>query len=217
MKNIFDRVKDNPLFAGIPMEEFEQMLSCIGAQTANYRKGEVIFLMGNAVESVGLVLSGSVQIVWENADGHCTMMAELSASELFGETFACAGTASSPVSVVAADDCEILLLNYRKIITTCSSSCSFHARLIANMLQLMARKNLLLNRKIEILSKRTTRERLLTFFDTQRGTARQFSIPYNREELAALLCVERSAMSAELSKMQRDGLIRFRKNQFELL
>ncbi len=107
-------------------------------------------------------------------------------------------------------------MDYKKIITTCACACHFHARLIENMLRLIARKNLILNQKLEIVSKRTTREKLMCFFDTQRGAAKRFTIPFNREELARYLCVDRSAMSNELCKMRDEGLISFHKNTFEL-
>jgi CRP-like cAMP-binding protein len=217
MKNIFELLKDNPLFYGIDIGDFEKLVQCMEAKQQHFGKGEVVFLSGTPITSVGIVLCGSVQIIRESGDGKQVIMTELSVSELFGEVFACAGISHSPVTVLAAEDCDILFLNYRKIITTCPSSCVFHTKLIENMLRLMAQKNLMLNGKIEILSKRGIRERLLLFFDTQRGTAQKFSIPYNRDQLAAFLCVERSAMSAELSKMRREGLIRFHKSEFEIL
>ncbi|MEG1560567.1 MAG: Crp/Fnr family transcriptional regulator [Clostridia bacterium] len=217
MKDIFEILKNNSLFIGIGIEDFYKILSCIGAQIKSYRRGDVVFFSGNLVSEVGLVLSGRVKVMREAADGNSNILTELYESEMFGETFACAGIDHIPVTVLAAEDCEILFLNYRKIIGTCASSCAFHTKLIENMLMLLAQKNLFLNRKIEILSKRSTRERLLLFFDLQRGVSGKFTIPYNREELAAMLCVERSAMSAELSRMQADGLIRFQKNEFELL
>ena len=110
-----------------------------------------------------------------------------------------------------------MFINYKKMISVCSSACIFHSKLIGNLLQLIAQKNLMLNRKIEILSKRTTREKLLAFFMAHKGASKKIIIPYNREELARYLCVDRSAMSKELCKMRDEGLLRFRKNIFELL
>jgi CRP-like cAMP-binding protein len=193
------------------------MFDCLSARKKFYQKGEIILLSGNTVNFVGLVLSGSVQIIKDDDDGRVNIIAELGASELFGETFACAGIDHSPVTVIAAENSEILLMNYRKIITTCKSSCSFHAKLIENMLNLIARKNLMLNQKIEVLSHRSTREKLLCFFNLHRGAAKRFTIPFNREELAQYICVDRSAMSAELSRMRDEGLIKFDKNDFEML
>lgn len=217
MKSVFESIKNNPLFHGIAFSDFERMLSCLSAKTARYKKDEVILLSGDTVSFVGLILSGSIRIIKEDVYGHSTILAELAAGEIFGEVFACAGISQSPVTVQTAEDSEILFIDYKKIITLCTAACSFHTALIENMLKLIAKKNLMLNQKIEILSKRTTREKLMCFFDMQRGPVKKFAISFNREELAHYLCVDRSAMSNELCKMRDEGLILFYKNIFEIL
>jgi len=216
MKKIYEAIRHNPLWSGISNSDFDCMIRCIEARTQNYDKGDMILLAGDSVNNVGLILSGQVKILKDDVDGNTMILAELAASDLFGEVFACAGIDCSPVTVQAAEHCEVLFMNYRKVITTCSSSCSFHSKMIENMLKLIARKNLLLNQKIEILSKRTTRKKLLAFFDIQRGNNQKFTVPYTREEMAHYLCVDRSAMSYELCKMRDEGLIRFHKNTFEV-
>jgi len=217
LKIIFETIKNNPLFQGIAYSDFERMLGCLSAKTTCYKKDEIILQSGDTVSFVGLILSGGINIIKEDINGSITILAELSVPEMFGEVFACADVSHSPVTVQATEDTEILFIDYKKIITSCSAVCPFHARLIENMLKLIAKKNLMLNKKIEILSKRTTREKLLCFFDLQRGTAKKFTISFNREELAHYLCVDRSAMSNELCKMRDEGLIRFQKNKFEVL
>jgi CRP-like cAMP-binding protein len=213
----FEMIQGNPLFAGISHSDFEKMLGCIDARTHSYGKGESILLAGDAVGHMGLILSGVAQIIKEDENGDASILGEVAASELFGEVFACAGIDHSPVTVRASEDTEVLFLNYRKVITTCSAACAFHSRLIENMLKIIAQKNIYINQKNDILSKRTTRDKLLAFFDTQRGTAKKFTIPFNREELASYLCVDRSAMSNELCKMRDAGLIKFKKNKFQIL
>jgi CRP-like cAMP-binding protein len=217
LNKIFEAVKHNPLWGGIGYSDFENMIRCMDAKTKNYKKGDVVLLSGDTVSQIGLILSGRVKIIREDVDGNASILTELGISELFGEVFACAGIDHSPVTIQATEKSEILFFNFRKVITTCSSACVFHSRLIENMMKLLAQKNLLLNQKIEILSKRTTKEKLLAFFDTQRGAAKKFTTPYNREEMARFLCVDRSAMSNELCKMRDEGLIRFDKNTFEIL
>lgn len=217
MKKTFDKINSNPLFKGIGLTDFEAMFHCMDAHIQRYRKNELLLMAGNPVDRVGLVVSGSVQILKEDAEGRQHMLAELGTSELFGEVFACAGVSHSPVTVRAAEDCEVVLFRFRKLLTICTSACPFHTRLIENMLMLLAKKNLQLNQKVEILTKRTIRERLLLFFDGQRGSATKFSIPFNREELASYLSVDRSALSAELSKMQQEGVLNYHRNDFELL
>ena len=217
MKKTFETAKNNPLFQGIAFSDFERMLDCLSARTRMYKKDEIVLLSGNTINFVGLILSGAVRIVKEDMDGNSAIVTDLAVSEIFGEVFACAGITQSPVTIEAAEDTEILFLDYKKVITICSSSCPFHARLVENMLKLIARKNILLNQKIEILSKRTTREKLFCFFDARRGAARKFTVPFNREELAHYLCVDRSALSNELGKMRDEGLINFEKNKFEII
>ena len=217
MRNIYEVAKSNLLFQGISFSDFERILNCMSTKTAGYKKNDVIMLSGETVDFVGLVLSGAVQIIKEDMEGRIAILTELGVSELFGEVFVCAGITQSPVTVLATENTEVLLMNYKKIITTCTTACPFHARLIENMLKLIAFKNLVLSQKNEILSKRTTREKLIAFFDIQRGAAKKFTIPYNREELAYYLCVDRSAMSNELCKMRDEGLIKFQKSAFEIL
>ena len=217
MNQLFDVIRQNPLLDGIAYEDYEAMSRCIDARTRRFDKGDIILLAGDPLNQIGLILSGSVIISREDVNGNTAIQAELRAPELFAEVFACAGIDHSPVTVQASEKAEILFINYRKIINTCSSACGFHARMIENMLLLIAKKTLLLNQKIDILSKRTTRERILSFLDAHRGEANKFVIPFNREEMARYLCVDRSAMSNELGKMRDEGLIRFHKNEFELL
>ena len=217
IKNIFETVKGNILWDGIEYGEFEKMFQCIEAKIESYKKGDIILLSGGTVKYIGIILSGRVNIIKEDADGNIAILTELATPELFAEVFACAGIERSPVTVQAMEESEVLFINFQKIIVTCSHVCNFHSKLIENMLKLIAKKTLMLNRKIEILSKRTTREKLLAFFDTQINAAKKFTIPYNREELAQYICVDRSAMSKELCKMRDDRLIKFKKNKFEIL
>ena len=213
---IYEKVKGAPLFQQLDEQDFDKMLQCVNASVRTYQKGERVWLAGDPADTVGLIVHGCVQILREDAYGRQNLMAELRDGALYGEVFACAGLADSPVTVVAVAPCEILHLNFRRLITTCSSSCTFHNRLIENMLSILARKTLHMHEKVEILSKRTTRERLLIYFEQVGKGARKLTIPFGREALAAYLCVDRSALSAELSRMQKEGVIRYRRNTVEL-
>ncbi|MEG0942227.1 MAG: Crp/Fnr family transcriptional regulator [Angelakisella sp.] len=217
MKEIFDIIKGNMLFENIGYTDFSSLYSCLSCRVQKFEKKEAIVLAGDAIDFVGIVLEGSVQIIKETMDGDTMMIAEILAGEMFGETFACASISHSPVTVVASEKSSILFFDFRKIISVCKSSCVFHNRLIENMLKIVARKNLFLNQKIEILSKKNIREKLLCFFEYERKGSPKFTVAYNREELAAYIAADRSAMCAELSRMQRDGLIKYHKNFFELL
>ena len=215
MKKVYEIIKHNPLFSGINYADFEAMLDCVAARTGCYRKDEVILMTGLPVNFIGVILSGGVTITKEDADGNAVILAAFGEPELFGEVFACAGIEYSPVTVRATEDTELLLINYRKIIG--DTSCPFHSKLIENMLRLIAKKNLLLNQKIDILAKRAVRDKIMAFFDAHRKGSDKFHIPYNREEMARYLCVDRSALSKELCKMRDEGVIAFHRNKFEIL
>ena len=217
MKEVFNIVQSNALFDGIILSDFENMISCLSPIRKKFAKSEVILKTGDSVGYIYIVLAGSVKIVKENIDGKENIIAVASVSEIFGEVFSCANIVRSPVTVVALEDSEVLFLDYQKTITSCASSCIYHSKLIANMLKIIADKNIMLHQKIEIVSKRTTRERLLLYFDMKRGRNQKFTVPETRENLAAYLCVDRSAMSNELSKMQKEGIIKYNKNEIELL
>jgi CRP/FNR family transcriptional regulator, dissimilatory nitrate respiration regulator len=139
--------------------------------------------------------------------------------EMFGEAFACANNSPLPLSIETQTDSEIVFLNYKQIITNCATSCVFHNRLIENMVGILANKNIVLTKKIRHLAKRTTRDKLLSYLveEAQKSGSKTFSIPFSRQELADYLCVERSAMSAELSKLRREGIIETTRSKFILL
>lgn len=208
-----------PLFAGIETDKLHSLLDCLAAVKRVYRKDEFIFMAGDQATSVGIVLSGSVRVLQEDFWGHRGILAHIEPGGLFGEAFSCAEKDALPVSVIASEASEVLLVDYRRIVTTCSSACIFHTLLIMNMLRILAEKNILLTRKIEHLSKRTTRDKLLSFLSAQAVFAKSnaVEIPFNRQELADFLCVDRSALSRELGAMQSEGLINYDKNSFELI
>lgn len=212
-------LKRCPLFFGIDDSDFNMLLDCLNVAYRLYKKHAFIFTSGDTVRSVGIVLSGSVHVLQEDYWGNRTILAHIDAGGLFGEAFSCAEIDDLPVSVMAAEKAEVALLDYKRILTSCSTSCVFHHALIHNMMRILARKNILLTQKMEILTRRTTRERLLAYLSSQaiKAGKSRFIIPFDRQELANYLSVERSAMSAELSRMQADGLIRTHKSDFELL
>ena len=219
MKNYLDILMRCPLFFGISPQNLSAMASCLGARPARFARGEVIFTEGDPARQMGLLLSGGAQIVKEDFYGNRTIVARIEPAEMFGESFACAQLAAIPVSVVATEDSEVLLMDCQRLLTTCSNSCEFHNKLIFNLLKVVATKNLMFNQKIEITSKRTTREKLLTYLNLQAKNhgSNSFTIPYDRQELADYLEVDRSGLSAEISKLRKEGILESEKNKFILL
>ncbi len=213
-----EKLQSCPLFAGVASDELNAVLGCLQARVIRVKRGQIVFQEGEPADQVGIVLSGWVQIVRDDYFGNRSIIGRAEPGQLFGEAFACAGT-QMQVSVLAAEDGEIMLANCRKVLTLCKNSCSFHNTIIYNLLQIVARKNLMLSRKLEILSQRSTREKLMQYLLEEAGSAgsSEFTIPYDRQGLADFLGVERSALSAEISKMRAAQLIECRKNWFKLL
>ena len=219
MKEYLGILRSCPLFQGIAEENLSAMLACLGAKQKHFSKRETILSEGSPAGTIGIVLSGSVQIEQVDYFGNRSIMAEVAPSQLFGESFACAGVATMPVSVNAREDSEVLLIDCLRITQSCSNACEFHRQMIFNLLQVVARKNLVFHQKISITSKRSTREKLMTYllYQAKKQNTNRFEIPYDRQELADYLGVERSGLSAEISKLRKEGILDCHKNEFCLL
>lgn len=219
MKKYLKQLQNNELFNNFNLNDLESILNCLSAKVNYYKKKDLIIQQGAHVHYVGIVLSGGIQIIKEDIEGNINILSHLGINDIFAEAFAYADIYECPITVQATENCEIMFIDCKRIIKTCNNACVFHWNLIENMLSMIARKNIMLNQKMEILSKRTTREKLLAFFNTQvqMNHSKKFSIPYNREGLAFYLCVGRSALSRELSNMRDEGLLKFNKNEFEIL
>lgn len=212
-------LKKTKLFEGLTEKDVQTALSCLGKKTLKFERGDIIIDAGDPVKDIALLLNGSVQILQEDIAGNRSIIAQFYPSEIFAEALACAQVQKSPVTAVASSDCEILFIPFQKITGFCTDACSFHAKIVSNMLKILAQKNVFLNAKIEHLSKRTMREKLLSFLNEQskKAGSSKFEIPFNRNELADFLFLDRSSMSRELGKMQEDGLIETDKNRFKIL
>lgn len=211
-------LRKNKLFEGIN-ENLEEVLSCLGTLEKSYLKDEVILLAGTPIKSLGIIIKGEIQILREDYMGNRTILTELNPGQIFGESFACAGLLESPVTVLAKKKSDIVFLGIHRIIATCSNNCPFHNKIIENLLKLLARKNILLNDKNQLLSQRSIRDKVMSYLSTnaqKKGTS-TFEIPFTRNELADFLCVDRSALSRVLSQLQKEGVIHYHKDQFKIL
>lgn len=209
----------NPLFARISQEEIHSMLSCLGARAQAFGRDEFIFIEGDPVHEVGILLRGRAAVLRENEEGIRSIVAPILPGECFGETFACGDGGLAMVSVQALEPSTVMFIDCKRIITTCSSACVYHTLLIENMLTVLTGKIRMLNLKLDIASRKKIRDKLLVFFEEQKKNAKSdgFRIPLNREQLADYLMVDRSALSAELGRMRDEGLIAFHKNEFRML
>lgn len=219
MKNLTKVLSLSPLFEGILEKDVLPLLSCLTFKEREYSPGETILAEGDRVDSVGLIVSGRAHISMNDFWGNRSIVADLSPGDIFGEVYALSGgTSLSGVEVVAYQPSEILFLNFKRMITVCSSACDYHNRLISNLLKIIGEKNLMITEKMRCLTKRSTREKLLSYFslESKKQGNNQITIPFNRQELADYLSIDRSAMSSELSRMQDEGIIEYKKNSFIL-
>lgn len=211
-------LRNSPLFQGMTEEEILSVLHCVNASILHRKKGEYIFRVGDSTESMGLVLRGAMLSLQEDLWGHRNIIHRIGVGEYFAEPFAATPGSVLNVSVVADEDSEIMLLNMGRLLKTCPNACAYHNRLVQNLVSVMARRVMNLNEKITHMAKRSTREKLLSYLsaESMRQGKFSFSIPYDRQQLADYLSVERAAMSVELSKLQKEGYLKTNRNHFEL-
>lgn len=219
MKKYFKILKKCPLFNQIEDKNMIAMLGCLGAKVETFDKKYTIISEGNPAKYIGIVLSGSAQIIKVDYYGNRSILSNIEPSQLFAEAFACAEVCSIPVTVIANEPCEIMLIDCSHILHTCSNNCVFHQQLIFNLMKNLATKTIMFHQKIEITSKRSTREKLMAYLMIQAKKERNnsFEIPFNRQELADYLEVERSGLSAEISKLRAEGILECNRNSFKLL
>lgn len=219
MKPYFNVLRKCRLFDGIADDELQTMLSCLGAKVCELVKNQVVLTEGDKANQIGIVLSGTVQIVRVDYYGNRSILTRLQPAQMFGETFACADVQEIPVDVVATEDSKVMFIDAKRILHMCSGACSFHNQLIYNLMKLIATKNLLFHQKLEIISKRSTREKLMAYLMLQakKQNSNRFTVDFDRQELADYLEVDRSGLSAEISKLRKEGVLECRKNEFVLL
>lgn len=206
------------IFQNIDNNCLTQLLDCLQAVKKTYKKGEIIFDINDEIKSVACVETGEVQILKDDYYKNKIIIATIKEGETFAEAMVLSGQKYSNVCAKATKDTKILFLDFKRIINTCSNSCQFHRQLLENIIKQSAKKNLILQKKIELLSQNTLREKILYFlYDEKKKSKTDFiKIPYNREEMANYLCSDRSSLSRELAKMKKEKIIDFHKNTFRL-
>lgn len=212
-----DELSFIPLFSGIEKQEIDKILSCSNATKLYFKKDEFIVNPGGSFNKIGIVLSGNVVISRTDLLGNCIVLSSVSKGELFGFSASMSNNFSDTY-IYAGDDCSILVLNKDKILLACSANCNSHRQILLNIISLLSDKNLSLIKKIGHISQHSLRRKIISYLSeeaTQNGQ-NQFYISFNRQEMADYLATDRSALSAELSRMKKDGLIEYNKNYFEL-
>lgn len=219
MEKYYPVLEKNALFEGIERSQIPAVLQCLEGTTRFYHKNEFICLEGDNAGFIGLVLEGKIQVFRDDYEGNRNLTASFEAGTMFAEAFACAGVPAMPVDILSYTDSVILFLDVRHLLKASGDHCGFHEKITENLLKIMARKNILLNQKLGYISHKTTAEKLMAFLNDQAKLhhSPEFTIPYDRQSLADYLGVDRSAMSAELSKLKKNGVLETRKNYFKLL
>ena len=219
MKKYLESLKKCPLFEEIEEKDLLTMLTCLGARVMSFDKKYTVFAEGTSAKYIGILLCGGAQIVRMDYNGNRSILGNIHAGQVFGEAFACAGEPFLPVSVIAAEPCEVMLIDASHILHICGNHCVFHQKLIFNLMKDLAEKTILFHRKLEVISGRTTRDKLMTYllsYAKQVGSD-SFEIPFDRQELADYLEVDRSGLSAEIGKLRSEGILESNKKRFTLL
>ncbi len=211
-------LSNTQLFCGLKEDEITSLLGCLDAEKRSYKKGEIILSEGSITKNIGIVLSGMAMISCCDIWGNNSILGNAAPGSIFAEVYACIPEQPLLVTVSATEDTSVLFMNVGRILTTCTNACPFHARLARNLLNVCAYKSLQLSQRIQHTSSKSIRGRLMSYFSecAKRAGSNSFLIPYNRQQLADYLNVDRSAMCNELSKMQKDGIIEYERNRILL-
>lgn len=214
----YELLSHTTLFRGISLAEIESMSSCLSPIVKRYNKGETVFRSGDVIQSLGIVLSGAVNIERSDAWGNNSIISKIVTGGVFGETYACLKSEALTVDVTASEKTDIAFFDVNRVLYVCPNRCGFHNKLIENLMHDLARKNMMLSDKIGFITPKTIRARITSYLSAESVKQGRLTleIPFNRQQLADYLSVERSALSNELSKMQADGLIEYYKNTFKL-
>ena len=219
MREYLDKLRNCALFEAISDESLVPMLGCLRARVSRFKKGQTVIAEGEPADMFGILLSGELQIMRIDYYGNRSIMANVEPSQLFGESYACAEIEETPADIVATEDSVLLMVDAHRITKTCCNACDFHNRMIFNLLKIVATKNLVFNQKLEITSKRTTRDKLWAYLllQAKKNNSNSFDIPFDRQELADYLEVDRSGLSVEIGKLVKEGKLQCYKSHFSIV
>lgn len=208
-----------PIFKGMTDSDINAAMACVGAFQKDFSKEEFVILAEDTVRCVGVILEGRIDMVREDFWGNRTVLVSIGNSELFGESFACGSNLVASVSFVAREATRVLFLPFDRVMHTCPHACAHHHSLVTNMVSLMAEKNAAFISKIDIMSKKTLREKIMSYLSIQAdcNDSAYFTVPFGRVRLAEYLNADRSALTRELNNLREEGIIDFDKNTFRII
>lgn len=213
------RLSDAPLFRGIPAEEVDAMLPCLGASRRAYRRGERVMRAGQVATRVGVLLEGRLHVEMPDAWGNVSVLESVGPGEPFAVAYACGKESVLDVDVVADADSTVATLEAARVLHPCERQCACHGALVRNLLVSMANKNIAMNRRAMAMAPKTVRGKILAYLSVQQTVAGapEFAIPFTQEKLASYLGVDRSTLSAELSTLRKEGVIDYKGRTFRLI
>ena len=219
MRDYVPVLKRTQLFAGVGDEDIRTMLSCLGARLVSYRKGEYVLRQGERLSHILVLAEGCLHIQKDDYGGNRSLLGQIGVGEIFGEAYAAPESGTLLNDVIAVEDSAVYFFDVKRVISTCSSACRFHTMVVQTLFFAISEKNRGLVRKLDYLSRRTTRDKLISYLseEAKKQNRADITIPFNRQQLADYLSVDRSAMSGELCRMRDEGLLTFEKNRFRLL
>lgn len=219
LEKYYNQIKNSPVFFGMSDDELKGLLECFNARVRKYEKEEMIIRQGDIISNIYLILDGAVNIEKDSYWGRRIIISRLGKNENLALSFVGSKNVESSVDAITVDETLVLILGYEKCTSMCQNACTRHKVLINNLFQILSKENIELIQKIENVSQKTIRDKLLTYLsnEAQKNHSNSFNIKFNRQDLADYLNVDRSAMSFELSKLQKEGLLKYNKNNFELL
>ena len=218
MKEFIPVLKRTKLFSGVGDEDISTMLTCLGARLLTYKKGEHVLRQGEHLSDILVLAEGSLHIQRDDYWGNRSILGHIGVGEIFGEAYVAPESGSLLNDVIAVEDSSVFFFDVKRVISTCSSACRFHTMVVQNLFFAISEKNRGLVQKLDYMSRRTTREKLLSYLseEAKKQNSASITLPFNRQQLADYLSVDRSAMSNELCKMRDEGLLEFEKNRFRL-
>ena len=219
MKEYVPVLKRTKLFSGVGDENIAAMLSCLGARLQHYKKGNYVLRQGEYLRDIVVLAEGCLHIQKDDFWGNRSILGKIGVGEIFGEAYVAPDSGPLLNDVVAVEDCAVFFFDVKRVITTCSSACAFHTTVVQNLFFAISEKNRSLVQTLDYISRRTTREKLLSYLSEEakrQKSAGSIILPFNRQQLADYLSVDRSAMSNELCKMRDEGMLEFDKNHFWL-
>ncbi len=218
MKNYHSLIMNNPLFKGIPEDRLETVLRCLKAQKKTFEDRTMLFSAGNPISCLGMVLKGYVEIFLTDADGSRILITQASAGELFGHALAVAQAETNIFEITTSAQAEILFLHVPEFTSLRYSNCTYRFKVMENLMQLIAKNNMELMKKIRILTQGSLRKKIMLYLSilAKEQHSDTIALPFGRDKLANYLFCDRSAVSRELGRMSREGLIVLSKTEITL-